>query len=275
MPTGDRSMRIIHLILLVLLGTTPASGHSDNRSSLHANREAGAIYVDVQASSWKPRGRILYDITGSIRSKLSDAGLEVVRTSDQERDLVLSVAYRESQGEQYAINSYGTVITCTLSLLHEGHQPIFGLTIEESSHPSAHGTPPYLDALERFQTNPYYFFLGPIVAGRLRSRLDPVDGLVDGLRQQAIQAIKQANSSSDSESNYTHTMPPADKVYASEAAIRAVEELGRLKHTEAIPVLLTLLEYPDPRVRAKTREVLESLEARTPLATDPSHGSPS
>lgn len=277
MPNGQGSSRVLNrivlLVVLVLLGTSLSAAHSDNRTSAH--REAGPIYVDVQTSSWKPRGRVLYDITGSIRSKLSEAGLDIVRTSEEPRDLVLSVAYQESQGEQYAINSYGTIITCTFSLSYDGRHPIFDMTIEESSDPSHSGTPPYLDALERFQTNPYYYFLGPIVAARLQSQLDPVDGLVAGLRQEAIKGIEQASSSSSSENKYQHTMQPSDMVYASEASIRAVEELGRLHHTEAIPVLLTLLEYPDPRVQAKTREVLKALEARTSPAPRPSHGSPS
>lgn len=274
MPRGRGCIQLLTLMLVVLVGAPPAWDQPDATDEGRDVRDkATTIYVDVQTSSWKPRGRVLYDVEGSIRSKLSDAGLEVVRVPDHPRDFVLSVEYHESRGEQYAINSYGTIITCTFTLSHEEDGSVFAMTIDESSRPSRRGTPPYLEALQRFQTNPYYYFLGHIVAGRLQSQLNRVDALVAGLRAHALQQIKEESSSS--EVNNPHTMQPSDKVYGAEASLRAVEELGRLQHTDAIPVLITLLEYPDARVQAKTRQVLESMEAKRDPAADSSSSSPS
>jgi len=49
-----------------------------------ALHSAKTIYVDVTASTWKTRGRLLYDIEVAVRVKLASVGLTVVRTSQEQ-----------------------------------------------------------------------------------------------------------------------------------------------------------------------------------------------
>jgi len=91
------------------------------------------IYVNVTSSTWMPRGRTLLDIAPTIRTKLDSAGFTVVRNQSDLHDLILTIQYREEQGRQYRIDTYGTDITCVVRLEHAELGPLLDLTIRESS----------------------------------------------------------------------------------------------------------------------------------------------
>ena len=53
------------------------------------------IYLEVERSTWKPRGRHLYDVESSIRVQLTSMGFQAVRGREEPHDLTLQVSYRE------------------------------------------------------------------------------------------------------------------------------------------------------------------------------------
>lgn len=119
----------------------------------------------------------------TIRTSLASAGFTVVRNPTDSHGLTLRVDYREVRGKQYRFDVYGTDITCVIRLEHPELGSLLDMTIRESSATLESGTPPYLEALERFQTNPYFYFLGDLVRARIATHLDMTSVLLQSLQR--------------------------------------------------------------------------------------------
>ena len=105
-------------------------------------RTANTIYVDVQTSTWKTRGRFLWDAPADIRAKLIAVGFEIVREKTQPHALSLTGSYEETRGRQFGINRYGTVLSGTFRIGHHAKGPLFEITIQEKATLTASGTLP-------------------------------------------------------------------------------------------------------------------------------------
>jgi len=225
---------------------------------------AKAIYVDVAASTWMPRGRTLSDFAPSLRTKLASAGFSVVRDQADPHDLTLKVVYREEQGRQYRIDTYGTGITCVVHLEHGGIGPLLDLTIQESSTYPETATPPYLEALEKFIANPYFYLLGDLVKGRVVSGLDTTGALIEGLRRLAEHEPVKSDPLKGE-----YLMLSDEVMFFTAARENVIQEVGRLKDPRAVPVLTGLLGHADPRVRLLAVRALRSIspvESRAAIA---------
>ncbi len=73
-------------------------------------QEQPTIQVVVQTSTWKTRGRLLYDVEGSILKKLSLAGLRTIQDKKKSHQYQLVVQYEEERGAQYGVELWGTII---------------------------------------------------------------------------------------------------------------------------------------------------------------------
>lgn len=229
-----------------------------------ALRSAKTIYVDVTASTWKTRGRLLYDIEVAVRVKLASVGLTVVRTSQEPHSLTLFVNYREERGEPYGGHQFGTVMTGDFRVDHHAAGPIFEVTVQETSHPTISGTPPYLDALQNFQTNPYYYFLGDLIWWRMQKNHEAHTVFIMALKEKA--AGRRADLPVCTAVNCPHTMATTRELYAPIAIRRTVEELVHAKDPRLVPVLFDLVEYPDVYVRVQAVKALGSFQAVESLA---------
>ena len=87
-------------------------------------RTANTIYVEVQTSTWKTRGRFLWDAPADIRAKLIAVGFEIVRDKNQPHALSLTGSYEETRGRQFGINRYGTVLSGTFRIEHHAERPV-------------------------------------------------------------------------------------------------------------------------------------------------------
>ncbi|MGH7167690.1 MAG: HEAT repeat domain-containing protein [Nitrospiraceae bacterium] len=217
---------------------------------------AKTIYVDVAASTWMPRGRTLSDVGPSLRTKLASAGFTVVRNQTDRHELTLKVLYREAQGRQYRIDTYGTDITCVVQLEHAGIGPLLDLTIQESSTYPETGTPPYLEALEKFVVNPYFYLLGDLVKGRVTSGLDTTGALIEGLERLAEHEPVKSDPLKGE-----YLMSSDEVMFYTSARENVIQELGRLKDLRAVPILTKLLRHSDPRVRLLSVRALRSIAA--------------
>jgi hypothetical protein len=216
--------------------------------------EAKAVYIDLTFSTWHPRGRTLSQIGPALKIKLSNAGFTVVPKESDPHDLTLKVRYREERGQQYKFDTYGTEITCDIKLEHVSAGLLLDLTIRETSGAYDSGTPPYLEVLERFDTNPYFYFLGEIVSARTRSRSDVTQALI-----QSLQRMLQAETPKTEQLQDAHGFLPGESLYPTLVRENTIRELGRLRDDRAAPVLIALLGHTSRQTR------LDSIEALRPL----------
>ncbi|MGH7227657.1 MAG: HEAT repeat domain-containing protein [Nitrospiraceae bacterium] len=219
-------------------------------------RQAKTIYVEVAFSTWMPRGKTLADVAPTLRTSLASAGFTVVRTSTDSHDLTLKVDYREERGKQYKIDMYGTDITCLIRLEHPELGLLLDMTIREFSANSESGTPPYLETLERFQTNPYFYFLGDFVKARVASRLNQTEILL-----QSLQRLMQNDPPRGDQPENVHVFLPGDMIYPLMVRDNTIQELGRLKDRRAVPFLTTLLGHNNRQVRLLSVQALGAIQA--------------
>ena len=221
---------------------------------------ATTVYVDATSSTWRSRGRVSFQVVPSVRMKLQSAGFAVVQNQTDPHDLTLKVEYREERGSQFRIDLYATDISLVASLEHPTEGQLLRLTIRESSGLNEMGNAPYLQVLQRLETNPYFYFLGDIIRGHVVSRVDMTGALIEGLER--IEAKDQSILMSplgDQLPAAESTLPTFESHYTRLAREKTIHELGRLQDPRAVPVLVTLLEHPDPGVRLASVRALQSM----------------
>ncbi len=254
---------ILTLTIILLAGVFPGLSLSGEGNPVDLWPEAPSIHIQVEASTWKTRGRLYWDVEGSMIKKLSATGFKIVRNQEKPHQLILQVFYKEERGERYDINSYGTVILGTFLLVNPSSSEPWGLEISESSINSVSGTPPYLDVLNKFQTNPYYYFLGEILRGKVEKGLDPRGGLIYGLelvlRNENPTGWRSGTSGRDAGS-HLHTMDSDRVFYKNRAIRRAIDDCVKANDHRIVPVLSKLLSFPDSSVRIRTIEAIGSFD---------------
>ena len=217
------------------------------------------LYVDVKSSTWRPRGRVSFPVVPSLRMKLHSAGIAVVQNQTDPHDLILKVEYREERGRQFRIGLYETDIAFVASLEHPTEGELLRLVIRESSGLTESTNAPYLEVLRKFETNPYFYFLGDIIKGFVVSRRDTIGSLIEGLRRLQVKEEPITVSPTDELPSTASTLPTFETLYAGLAREKTIQELGRLQDPRAVPVLIALLEHADPGVRLASVRALESI----------------
>ena len=218
-------------------------------------RTANTIYVDVQTSTWKTRGRLLWDAPADITAKLIAVGFEIVREKNQPHALTLTGSYEETRGRQFGINQYGTVLTGTFRIEHHEKGPLFEITVQERATLTPLGTLPYLDSLHHFLTNPYYHYLGEIVDGQVRRNQDAHRVFLKELRAKvAHEDVPEGSESSDWLPEGIHSMQQAHTLYEPVAARRTIGEFVQTKDDRIVGILSDLLNHPDVYVKVRSIE---------------------
>lgn len=254
------SMQVISLLLSgVLITSSVAFSEAEPTSpAMSADIvEGNRVYIDLSFSTWHPRGRSMSQIAPSLRVKLAAAGFAVVPDQSHSHDLTLHVNYREERGKQYRFDIYGTKLTCAFLLQPLSGETLLDLTIREESSDYDFGTAPYLEALEKFDTNPYFYFLGEIVKGRVSAKTDQTEVLIQGLSIM-VQADPRRDAPLPTGGDYSMTQ--SETVYMLLARENTIRELGRLKDARAVPVLTRLLTHASPPVRLTTIEALRGMQ---------------
>ncbi len=257
--TGTFSMRVIGMVLSVVCCTSAvAFAEGEGPSSAESSRldDGSRMYIDLSFATWHPRGRSMSQIAPAIRVKLAAAGFAVVPSRTDPHDLTLHVAYREERGKQFRFDTYGTRITCAFLLQPPSGETLLDLTIREESGDYDFGTAPYLEAIEKFETNPYFYFLGEIVNERVNAKTDTTDALIQGLSRM-VQAEPRRDGQLPTGGDYS--LAQSETVYSLLARENTIKELGRLKDARAVPVLTSLLTHASPQVRLTAIEALRGM----------------
>ena len=252
------------LFFIALTGTALSAAEEDIPSH---PRTAGfgqepIIYLDVHASTWRPRGRVSFGIVPSLRMKLASAGFAVTQAPESPHDLTLTVEYREERGKQISLNLYGTEITCAILLDRPQEGRLLFTKIHESPAYADLVTAPYVEVVEKFQSNPYFYFLGDLIRGRIYAHLDMTGALIQALdRHVDRERHPRSATPLDTLESPAETFPDLDLYFAVPAQENAVEELGRLKDSRAIELLKTLMFHSDPRTRLRAVLALGEFDA--------------
>lgn len=234
----------------------PLAARGDTAVPARPSDPLPSILVEVSTATWKPRGRVLFDVTATVRNKLGGAGFPIVRDAAEPHDLTLTLDYREEQGRQYDFTTYQTIVTGRFRLEGQGSPPLLDLTVQERSGEQLGGTPPYVDAIQRFETHPSVFFLGDIVRERLRGEPARASALIAGLRRELLAAQAKVDPLSA-----PHTMLIGESALPGLAHRRAIRELGRLDDPEVEPFLRELLSHQDPKIRQAAEHALAGTES--------------
>lgn len=256
-----RSGFLLSLFVMCLV-MGPLAAQAEQRMLSDAEHQlvnrTSILYVDAKSSTWRSRGRVSFPVVPSLRMKLQSAGFAVVQNQTDPHDLILKVEYREERGRQFRIDLYETDITFVASLAHptEGGE-LLRLTIRESSGLTEATNAPYLEVLRKFETNPYFYFLGDIIKGFVVSRRDTTSSLIEGLQRLEVKEEPIMISSIDD--RLPSAIPTFETHYARLARGTTIQELGRLQDPRGVPVLITLLEHSDPSVRLASVRALESI----------------
>jgi len=247
----------VRLLLLCLVGLATAdplcaANSQSGLPDVSEQPKAPVVYLDVHASTWRPRGRISFGIVPSVKMKLASAGFAVTEDPEAPHNLALKVEYREVQGKQISINLYGTEIVCDFLLNDPRFGPVLSEKIHESPAYEEMITAPYVEVVERFQTNPYFYYLGDLIRGWTEARMDRTGGLILAMdRQFELERHPRERTPLDTLLSPAETFPDLDLHFADVAQENGVEELGRLKDARAIDLLVRLLSHPGRRVRLK------------------------
>lgn len=243
-------MRWQFVIVLFLLSVFSARAGEDIPERQAIAGVEPVIYLDVQASTWRPRGRISFGIVPALRTKLASAGFVVTLDRAQPHDMTLKVEYRETRGKPISINLSGTDITCLIHLEHPQIERVLSVDIHESPSYKDLVSAPYVEVVEKLEANPYFYFLGDIVRGWTKAHLDTTGALIQALDRQFDRELHPLPVTPlDTLVSPAETFPDLDVYFAASAEQNTIEELGRLKDTRAIDLLERLLFHANRRAR--------------------------
>ena len=222
------------------------------------------IQVIVEASTWKTRGRLLYDIEGSILKKLSLAGFQAIHDTKKPHQYQLVVQYEEERGAQYGVALWGTTINATFFLRGAGMGESKSWEIHETSTNMISGPAPYLDALLKFETHPHYFFLGAMLERMTKG----VTSQPDALRQAVTEFVSLVYPTidvaipQDGVRIQDHFMDNSGRVYQEVALQRALDELvdQEIAHDQLVPIAERLLKSTDPLSRVRAIQILGKMQ---------------
>ena len=260
-------MRLLLVSSLFIIGLTvtalsTAAEDTPSHPTTAGVGQEPVIYLDVQASTWRPRGRVSFGIVPSVRMKLASAGFAVTQAPESPHGLILTVDYREERGKQISLNLYGTEIICVILLDHPQQGRLLSVKIHESPAYAGLVTAPYVEVVEKFQANPYFYFLGDLIRGRTDAHLDTTGALIQALdRHVDRKRHPRAATPLDTLESPAETFSDLDLHFAGLARENAVEELGRLKDSRAIELLKSLMFDSDPRTRLRAVLALGEFDA--------------
>jgi HEAT repeat protein len=210
------------------------------------------LYLTLDASTWRPRGRISFGIAPTVRLKLASAGLSVTEDPATPHNATLKIDYREERGKQISINLYGTDITCLVRLDGPQDKETLDLVIHESPSYTDLTDAPYVEVVEKLQANPYFYFLGEIVRERMQTHIDTTGALILALDRQFDRELHpQPATPLDTLVSPAETFPDLDVHYAAAAQQNTVDELGRLKDSRAVDLLTRLTAHANRLTRLR------------------------
>ena len=228
------------------------------------SEEHPTIQVIVQASTWKTRGRLLYDVEGSILKKLFLSGFKAVHDTKKPHQYQLVVQYEEERGEQYGVELWGTTINASFLFRGAGMAKPWSWKIRETSTNTISGPAPYLDALLKFETHPYYFFLGSMLQKMTKGEGSQPSVLTKAVTEFVIEVYPTITEAAEQDGVriQDHFMDNSQRVYQEVALQRTLDELVHqdIPPETLAPIAERLLDSTDPHSRIRAVQILEGTQ---------------
>jgi hypothetical protein len=222
--------------------------------------EQPTIQVVVQTSTWKTRGRLLYDVEGTILKKLSLAGFQTVHDTKRPHQYQLVVRCEEERGAQYGVKLWGTTINVSFLFRGANISEPFTWEIRETSTNIVSGPAPYLDALLKFETHPHYFFLGSMLQRMTKGVGKQPDALTQAVAEFVLVVYPTIDEAvtQDGVRIQDHFMDNSQRVYQEVALQRALDELvlQDIPDDTLAPIAERLLDSADPHSRIRAVQIL-------------------
>jgi hypothetical protein len=222
--------------------------------------EQPTIQVVVQTSTWKTRGRLLYDVEGTILKKISLAGFQAVHDTKRSHQYQLVVRYEEERGAQYGVKLWGTTINVSFLFRGANISEPFTWEIRETSTNIVSGPAPYLDALLKFETHPHYFFLGSMLQRMTKGVGKQPDALTQAVAELVLVVYPTIDEAvtQDGVRIQDHYMDNSQRVYQEVALQRALDELvlQDIPDDTLAPIAERLLDSADPHSRIRAVQIL-------------------
>jgi len=221
-----------------------------------------SIKLEATSSTWR-EGEEPYNIYSATKKNLERAGFEVVSGESDSYDATLSVDYKETEGLKYTPGGTGTSIRCNLILRDKTDNLLFEKEIFTGTSAWVEfGRSLYEDAVENFENEVYFKYLGEILATKfgvgdevsvLISALKDKDG---GTRCKAAAALGEKRLG---EIGDTRAVEPLIQVLEDkdrDVRLVAARVLGGMGDTRAVEPLIQLLEDEDRGVRMSAARAL-------------------
>ncbi len=198
------------------------------------------ILLAGTVATWLSQPQPPYNVVITIKIKLERVGYRVLLDPAQPHDARLVIDYRETPGRQYRALEQGTNISCDMTL----HVPAAGSWAPIWSHRVETGTSwptpigsVYWDAVQNLEENPYYYYLGELLKGRLERREEAAQVFVGMLQESRGRPGTDGGG----------VQATARETAKDGARLNAIGELGRLRERGALPLLWTLAQAaPSP-----------------------------
>src|SRR5262245_11618066 len=110
-----------------------------------SERSELVVLLDVRATTWRPRGRISFSVTPTVKMKLVDSGFRVTQVPEEPHDLILVVEYHEERGRPISIRLSGTEINCVIQLIHPRQGTVLLAQIHEAPAYTELVSAPYVE----------------------------------------------------------------------------------------------------------------------------------
>ena len=139
--------------------------------------------------------------------------------------------------------------------------------IHETSTNTVSGPAPYLDALLKFETHPYYFFLGSMLKSMAKGISNQPEALTQAVTEFVLvvyPTIDQAVTQ-DGVRIQDHFMDNSQRVYQEVALQRALDELVHqdIPNDTLAPIAERLLDSADPHSRIRAVQILGKTQNAT------------
>jgi hypothetical protein len=170
------------------------------------------------------------------------------------------VQYDEERGAQYGVELWGTTINASFLFRGEGMEEPLSWKIREISTNTVSGPAPYLDAVLKFETHPYYFFLGSMLKRMTKGASVQSAALAQAVKEFVLVVYPtiEEGVSLERGRSQEHFMENSQRVYQEVALQRALDELIHqgIPDDTLAPIAERLLDSNDPQSRIRAVQIL-------------------
>jgi len=217
---------------------------TEDVKSLH---QIHTLFLTGTASTWLNLPQPPFNALITVKTKLQEAGFQVVLDSATPHDATMDIQYKEMPNGQFQILSQGTKLSLQTRLHHPQMGEIFSRKFFASTNPIPLKSL-YWDAVQNLEEDPYFFYFGEIVKGQLWGQQQASSVLMHMLRRPY-----QDETGDDLDDEYGKAF------LRKRARINAIKKIRQWPKSQTEGILWDLAEHAIPEERSAAVNVLGSI----------------